>query len=605
MKNNPSKKVSLITKFIAMFAIFGVVAMLVSGMLTFAIQTNIYHRECETTLRNITDQLNDLIVDDGEDFVDVLHYYDKMHITADSDGRYQSYFQAFQKRFAERYPNKTYGVDIHFSEMDEELQAAYAEYRLVYWRTVFGQATDSFDLAYTYFIYPDSEPNVVYFIDPIPETQEVNGEEEFVLGFSGAEDPGKYKIMWEAWHSGKNPSGFDVFDNEYGYTYAYYSPVWINNNEVGLVCADISVKKVNNTIIKNVLYQSAGLAAVLLVSILIMVSLLRKIFLYRIVNLEKNIVRYAESKDESLAGVIRDSEQGNDEIKSLSDQFANMITELKEYMENLRHVTMEKERISTELSVATQIQADMLPRIFPPFPERKEFDLYATMDPAKEVGGDFYDFFMVDDDHIALVVADVSGKGVPAALFMVIAKTLIKNRTLMGGSPAEILTDVNNQLCEGNETELFVTVWLAIVQLSTGKGMAANAGHEHPALRHKDGSFELITYRHSPAVATMEGIRFREHEFQLLPGDTVYEYTDGVSEATNANDELFGNDRLIAALNKESDAGVEALLKNVRMEIDRFVKDAPQFDDITMLGFQFYGDGVDDNAEDGRSCGNS
>ena len=175
----------------------------------------------------------------------------------------------------------------------------------------------------------------------------------------------------------------------------------------------------------------------------------------------------------------------------------------------------------------------------------------------------------------------------------------------MGGSPAEILTDVNNQLCEGNETELFVTVWLAIVQLSTGKGMAANAGHEHPALRHKDGSFELITYRHSPAVATMEGIRFREHEFQLLPGDTVYEYTDGVSEATDANDELFGNDRLIAALNKESDAGVEALLKNVRVEIDRFVKDVPQFDDITMLGFQFYGDGVDDNAEDGRSCGNS
>ena len=467
------------------------------------------------------------------------------------------------------------------------------------------QDAESFGLEYTYFIYPDPEPSMTYFIDPAAETREIDGEEYISLGFSGVEEPNKYKMMWEAWHTGKNPSDFDVFDNKYGYTYVYYFPVWVNNNQIGLVCADISVKKVNSTIIRNVMLQSAGLAVVLFVSILVMIHLLRKIFLYRIINLEKNIVRYAESKDEALAGVIRDSEQGNDEIRSLSDQFAGMITELKEYMENLRHVTMEKERISTELSVATQIQADMLPRIFPPFPERKEFELYATMDPAKEVGGDFYDFFMVDDNHIALVVADVSGKGVPAALFMVIAKTLIKNRTLMGGSPAEILTDVNNQLCEGNETELFVTVWLAIVQLSTGKGMAANAGHEHPALRHKDGSFELITYRHSPAVATMEGIRFREHEFQLLPGDTVYEYTDGVSEATNANDELFENDRLIAALNKESDAGVEALLKNVRMEIDRFVKDAPQFDDITMLGFQFYGDGVDDNAEDGRSCGNS
>ena len=593
MGNNQSKKVSLITKFMGMFAAFGVAAMLVSGIFTFVIQTNIYHRECESRLKNITNQLSALITDDGDDFVDVLDYFKEhsadMRIKADSDGHYRPELLAFQKLFAERYPDKTYGVDIFFSDMDEELQKAYAEYKLDYWRTIFLQDAESFGLEYTYFIYPDPEPNMTYFIDPLTDVQEIDGEEYVNLGFNGYEDPDKYKMVWEAWHTGKNPSGFDVFDNEYGYTYAYYSPVWINDNEIGLVCADISVRKVNSTIIKNVVLQSAGLSIVLLLSILIMINLLREMFLHRIINLEKNIVRYAESKDESLAGVIRDSEQGNDEIRSLSDQFAGMITELKEYMENLQHVTMEKERISTELSVATQIQADMLPRIFPPFPERREFELYATMDPAKEVGGDFYDFFMVDDDHIALVVADVSGKGVPAALFMVIAKTLIKNRTLMGGSPAEILTDVNNQLCEGNEAELFVTVWLAIVQLSTGKGMAANAGHEHPVLRHKDGSFELIEYRHSPAVATMEGIRFREHEFELLPGDTVYEYTDGVSEATDANDELFGNDRLLLALNMEPDAGVDTLLKNVRREIDRFVKDAPQFDDITMLGFTYNG----------------
>ena len=183
----------------------------------------------------------------------------------------------------------------------------------------------------------------------------------------------------------------------------------------------------------------------------------------------------------------------------------------------------------------------------------------------------------------------MSGKGVPAALFMVIAKTLIKNRAIMGGSPAEVLTEVNNQLCEGNEAELFVTVWLAIIDLNTGKGIAANAGHEHPALRRKDGKFELIEYKHSPAVATMEGIRFREHEFELHPGDTVFEYSDGVTEATNAHNELFGNERLINALNIDPDAEPEALLKNVRREIDRFVADAPQFDDITMLGFRYNG----------------
>ena len=252
----------------------------------------------------------------------------------------------------------------------------------------------------------------------------------------------------------------------------------------------------------------------------------------------------------------------------------------------------EKERIGAELNVATQIQADMLPRIFPAFPERKEFDLFASMDPAKEVGGDFYDFFLVDDDHIALVMADVSGKGVPAALFMVIAKTLIKNRAQLGESPAEILKNVNEQLCEGNEAELFVTVWLAIIEISTGKGIAANAGHEHPTICHANGKYELVEYRHSPAVATMEGIRFREHTFELNPGDRIFVYTDGVPEATNVNEELFGNERMLSALNSDPEAAPKQLLHNVRASIDAFVGNAPQFDDITMMAFSYFGSAV-------------
>ena len=289
----------------------------------------------------------------------------------------------------------------------------------------------------------------------------------------------------------------------------------------------------------------------------------------------------------------------NDEIYVLANAFQTMTVRMKNYIEEVKTITAEKERIGAELNVATQIQADMLPRIFPPFPERKEFDLYATMDPAKEVGGDFYDFFLVDDDHLALVMADVSGKGVPAALFMVIAKTLIKNHSQMGnGSPAQILMDVNDQLCEGNEAELFVTVWLAIIEISTGKGLAANAGHEHPAIKRADGNWELVVYRHSPAVATMEGIRFKEHEFELHPGDRLYVYTDGVAEATDANNELYGADRMIEALNKEPEAPPEKLLKNVRADIDAFVGEAPQFDDITMLGLAWYGAGGAEKEEE-------
>ena len=280
----------------------------------------------------------------------------------------------------------------------------------------------------------------------------------------------------------------------------------------------------------------------------------------------------------------------NDEVGDLAAAFNDMSSSLTKYIDNLTKVTAEKERIGAELNVATQIQADMLPRTFPPFPERTgEFDLYASMDPAKEVGGDFYDFFLIDDDHIGLVMADVSGKGVPAALFMVIAKTLIKNRALLGGTPSEVLEYANDQLCEGNEAELFVTVWMAIIEISTGKGVAANAGHEHPVIRRKDGAFELSIYRHSPAVATMEGIPFKQHEFELYPGDSLFVYTDGVPEATDANNELYGTDRLLEALNSEPDADVKRRLEIVKASVDGFVGDAPQFDDLTMLAFDYYG----------------
>ena len=231
----------------------------------------------------------------------------------------------------------------------------------------------------------------------------------------------------------------------------------------------------------------------------------------------------------------------------------------------------------------------MVPTNFDDYKGFEAFGLYANMTPAKEVGGDFYDFFLTDADHIALVMADVSGKGVPAALFMSKAMTAIKTRTLMGGSPAAILADVNNQMCEGNEAELFVTVWLAIIDLKTGKGMAANAGHEHPALRHKGGQFELIKYRHSPAVATMEDMPFKEHEFEVEPGDTIYVYTDGVTEATDASNQLFGEERLVDALNKDPDAKPDDLLKNVVRSINEFVADAPQFDDLTMMAFTYHG----------------
>ncbi len=239
-----------------------------------------------------------------------------------------------------------------------------------------------------------------------------------------------------------------------------------------------------------------------------------------------------------------------------------------------------------ELGVATHIQQSMLPSIFPAFPDHPEFDVYATMDPAKEVGGDFYDFFLVDNDHLALVVADVSGKGVPAALFMMISKNLIKNAAEAGLSPKDILGKVNNQLCENNEAEMFVTVWLGIIEISTGKMICANAGHEYPAICRKDGAFELFKDKHGMVLAGMENAKYREYELQINPGDRLFVYTDGVAEATDANIVLYGTDRMLNALNKKECPNCQAVLEALAEDIDLFVGKAPQFDDITMLCFE-------------------
>ena len=249
----------------------------------------------------------------------------------------------------------------------------------------------------------------------------------------------------------------------------------------------------------------------------------------------------------------------------------------------------ERERITNDLHMANQIQTSVLPHDFPPFPEKKEFELYAMMKPAREVGGDFYDFFLVDDDHLCLVIADVSGKGIPASLFMMNSKVLIKSFASGDNTPAEVLEKVNKEICENNQMEMFVTVWLGILELSTGKMVAANAGHEYPVIGHSGGEFEIIKDRHGFVVGGMEGVKYKDYELQLMPGDKLFVYTDGVPEATNAKNELFGVDRMLEALNADKHAPVEEMLRNVRKAVSEFAAGTEQFDDLTMLAMEYTG----------------
>ena len=377
-------------------------------------------------------------------------------------------------------------------------------------------------------------------------------------------------------------------DKTYGHIASAYSPIFNSSGDpVAVVGVDLSIPGLRRTIVMYMLLVLAAIFTITLIAQALFYTFIEKNIIKPITQLTKSTGALVDNlESDTLADI--DIHTG-DEIEELADSIKQMDRDLHEYILELSAVTAEKERIGAELNVAKRIQAGMLPSIFPPFPERDEFELYAFMMPAKEVGGDFYDFFMVDDTHIALVMADVAGKGVPAALFMAISKVLIKTSVQAGRSPGETLERVNMQLLEGNDTGHFVTVWLAVIDITTGEGVAANAGHEHPALRRADGDFEIIKYRHSPAVATLEGLKYKEHEFRLEPGDAIFVYTDGVTEATNENMELMGERRMTEALNKNKDVSTAELLPAVKNEIDSFAGSAPQFDDITMMIFEYNG----------------
>lgn len=450
------------------------------------------------------------------------------------------------------------------------------------------KAKQSMGLKYFYVVVPEAERMVYVWDGADPEKDTVSDLLDHDDYYGGGKE-----LMHAAFAKDAPRTILVTRNEEYGYLASAYVAILDKTGApVALASVDISMDMVDGQI-------NRMIALSLVLSLIVMSLCITGYYFYlrrmviKPLDTLAGAARSFTSERERGEGLVMDKIRitSQDEVGELYRAMSKMELDMTSYLENLRKVTAERERVGAELNVATQIQTDMLPSIFPAFPDRRDFDIYATMTPAREVGGDFYDFFLVDDTHLAMVIADVSGKGVPAALFMVIAKTLIKNRTLVGGTPAQILADVNNQLCEGNAAQLFVTVWIGILDLTTGKGIAANAGHEHPTLRRAGGAFELVEYRHSPAVATMAGLRFREHEFEMRPGDTLFVYTDGVPEATDATPELFGNERMLKALNGAKDRPLKELLYAVKADIDVFVAGAPQFDDITMLAMTYYGSG--------------
>ena len=300
--------------------------------------------------------------------------------------------------------------------------------------------------------------------------------------------------------------------------------------------------------------------------------------------------RISEIQGSDMEFEMEDTYRTGDEIEVLANAFSDLTHKTAEYVEQVRKVSAEKERIGSELRMATRIQESMLPNTFPAFPDCPAVDIYASMDPAKEVGGDFYDFFFIDPEHLAMVIADVSGKGVPAALFMMISRTIIKNCAMLGKSAAETLEESNRAMCSENKMEMFVTVWIGILEISTGRIATANAGHEDPIIcRSEEGRWKRIKEKHGFVLGGIEDIRYKEREILLNPGDKLFVYTDGVPEANNKDGEFFGIGRLMEALEPAVKGTPKDVLFSVRQAVNTFADQAEQFDDLTMLCLEYKG----------------
>ncbi len=437
------------------------------------------------------------------------------------------------------------------------------------------------DVQYMYVVVPEEE-GLVYIWDG-----HVKGVKTEIGEFEAYVDGGK-EIATDAFS--KTPKLTPIVsDEKYGYIATVVAPIYDSEGEpVALVGVDISMEDISETIMYFIINVSVVNVIVVAVFSVFLLAYVRKQLLKPIDVLNEATHAMVENLENDINVEIDVHTQ--DEIDELARSFETMNSEVKEYISKLSKATAEKERIGAELDVATKIQISMLPSIFPPFPERKDVDIFASTCPAKEVGGDFYDFFLVDDNHLAVVMADVSGKGVPAALFMVIAKTLLKNRCqLSHETPAQTLAFVNNQLCENNDQMMFVTVWLGILDLTTGLLTASNAGHEFPVLKKAGGKFEVIEDQHGFVLAALEGSQYTNYQVQLEPGDMLYLYTDGVPEATDENEVFYGMDRMVTALNSIEADSCKGIVEAMSADIDAFVNSSEQYDDVTQLVLTYFG----------------
>ncbi|MCR4708927.1 MAG: serine/threonine-protein phosphatase [Clostridiales bacterium] len=514
-------------------------------------------------------------------------HYEDMDVEYDVDFTQGTKTEEKCHILGEAYPTFTlkYATEEEITSMSEEHQKLYAEIVYSWYITRIDDIKRTYGVDYLFGVMTQDPYTDQFFLFSAADEGAVRGtnyEEVYPLGVQVTVSESQQYAMQNA---ELNLNHLAAAGNYMDY-YSYVDTIDGRTLLIGLTfnIEDMAAEARNSTVSGTVGAVIFQIALSLVCLALIYYFVLKPLQL-----VQQNIRLYKENKDSKVVGENLSMIKAKNEIGELSSDVTDLTIEIDNYLDEISTITKERERLGAELELASSIQSSQLPNIFPAFPDRKEFDIYATMDPAKAVGGDFYDFFMVDDDHLCMVIADVSGKGIPAALFMMASKIIIGNNAMMGKSPAKILHDANNSICKHNSEEMFITVWLGILEISTGRLVSANAGHEYPMVRRKDGLYETLKDSHGFILGGMEGVKYKETEIFLEPGSSVFVYTDGVPEATASDKSMFGNDRLLKALNQEPDADPEGTLKNIRKALNDFVKEAEQFDDVTMMNLLYIG----------------
>ena len=489
--------------------------------------------------------------------------------------------------FTERNPGLSlrYLDEKTLESLPEEDQKLYAEIAYSWLITRIDQIKEAGGADFLFCVITDPPYDTQFFLFSAADRGSVRGteyEQVYPIGVTSTVSLSQQEAMQRAVDS----KSYLATAGDYMDLYTYLGSVDGHDCLIGLT---FSTQGLNDRISSSTLTETVFAMAGQLVLSLICLVVIYVLVLRPLGRVQTNIRRYKETKES--APVIEDLSRliSSNEIGQLSDDVCGLTKELDYYMQSIERISAEKERMATELSLAARIQWDMLPTDFPLFADRTDFDIYASMDPAREVGGDFYDAFMIDDDHLCAVIADVSGKGIPAALFMMASMIILKNSASMGHSPGKILEDANNLICSSNTEEMFVTVWIGILELSTGKLTASNAGHEYPVIRRPGGEYELYRDQHSFVVGGMKGVKYKEYELMLPAGSRLFLYTDGLPEASDRDNSQFGTERILSALSEDRGLSPEETLKLMQGKVAGFVGDAEQFDDLTMMIVDYIG----------------